>query len=88
MLCLDAAQHSNIVLCIFALAETGTSACEHATSLLMAADVFGTCRLQEICAWLHDNQIVQRLLRTGLHHKQYMNEVSSSLLQHYTSACD
>lgn len=28
---------------------------------------------------MHENQIVQRLLRTGLHHKQYMNEVGCCL---------
>lgn len=31
--------------------------------------------MQEHIAWMRDNDIVQRLLRTGLHHKQYMNEV-------------
>jgi hypothetical protein len=35
--------------------------------------------LQELWKWLQDNNIVQRLLRTGLHHKQYMTEVSAAV---------
>ena len=31
--------------------------------------------LQVMYDWVQENQIVQRLLRTGLHHKQYMAEV-------------
>lgn len=38
------------------------------------------CAVQELFKWLQDNQIVQRLLRTGLHHKQYMSEVGACLL--------
>lgn len=39
--------------------------------------------LQELWKWLQDNNIVQRLLRTGLHHKQYMKEVSVAFQRVY-----
>jgi hypothetical protein len=31
--------------------------------------------LQVVYGWIQENQIVERLLRTGLHHKQYMEQV-------------
>lgn len=43
--------------------------------------------VQELFKWLQDNQIVQRLLRTGLHHKQYMSEVGACMLAATLRVC-
>jgi hypothetical protein len=39
--------------------------------------VLVVCVLQDLWAWMQQNHIVERLLRTGLHHKQYMVEVGA-----------
>jgi hypothetical protein len=48
-------------------------------TFVLSLCVLCPCVLQELWAWMQQSHIVERLLRTGLHHKQYMVEVGALL---------